>query len=168
MSKPAEIPTVEGGAPPIPEPVPPLQPDADGKFPSQQIGVNSTTLTAYCSSLTWKVRKDGHTKIIVDQIRQITDQYERALQVLEASPTSLTSTKEQAYEKSTKAILELALVGFDYEEAANNIDAGPGALGILANEVRSFLVELGGRVGQKHLQTLSKLATQSIYPGSKA
>ncbi len=144
-----------------------MEPGDSGKFKGQTIGIDVDKLEAYINSLKWKIRKDGHTKIIVDQVRQIQKDFEVEMRKMEKDPDVLTFDKEAVYEKATKAMLELALEGFNYEEAANHVDAGPGALGILSNEVRSFLVDLGGRVGQKHLQMLSKLATQNISPGSK-
>jgi len=104
---------------------------------------------------------------VIDALREIQRGYEVEFHKLEDDPKALTWDKEVAYETATKEILQLCLIDCNYEKAANDIDAGPGALGILANELRVFLVDLGGRAGQKHLQMLSKLATQNIYTGSK-
>lgn len=161
--------------PPEPEPnpesesVPALEMESSdsGKFKGQTIGIDTDRLEAYIATLKWKIRPDGHTKKVVDQIRDFQKEYEKEMKVLEKNPESLTYAKEEAYEKATKGILEAALIGFNYEEAANNVDAGPGALGILSNELRTFLVDLGGRVGQKHLQMLSKLVTQKGSTGLK-
>ena len=151
--------------PPASEPI--LKPGKGGRFKGQHIGLDTDLLEAYIGSLKWKIRPDGHTKKIVDQVKLIQKTYEIAFQALEDDPKALTYQKEEVYEVATKAILNLALIGFNYEEAANHIDAGPGALGILSNEIRAFLVDLGGREGQKHLQMLSKLATQNISDGLK-
>ena len=154
---------------PDPESVPTLEmePGESGKFKGQTIGIDTDRLEAYIATLKWKIRPDGHTKKVVDQIRLIQQEYERVMKALEKSPETLTYDKEAAYEKATKGILEATLVAFNYDEAANNVDAGPGALGILSNEVRTFLVDLGGRVGQQHLQMLSKLVTQKGSSGTK-
>lgn len=150
-----------------PESSPKLEPNKAGRFEGQHIGIDIDTLEAYCGSLRWKVRKDAHTKTIVDQVREIQHTYEKEFMRLGEDPSATTWDKEVEYEKATKAILDLALTDFKYDEAANHLDAGPGALGILANELRTFLVDLGGRAGQKHLQMLSKLAIQSTSPGTK-
>ena len=159
---------VKGPPPPVPKvKTLEMEPDASGKFKGQTIGIDVDKLEAYVGSLKWKIRKDGHTKVVVDQVRQIQKDFEVEMRKMEKDPNTITFDKDAVYDKATKAMLELALEGFNYAEAANHVDAGPGALGILSNEVRTFLVDLGGRVGQKHLQMLSKLATQNISPGSK-
>jgi len=150
-------------------PKPPLKliPDSDGKFKGAHMGIDTTKLEAYIGSLHWKIRPDGHTKKVVDAIRMIQKISQEELQTLEADDNVLLYDKEEAYERCTKQILELGLVAFNYETAANHVDAGPAALGMLAGEVRSFLVDLGGREGSKHLQMLSRLATQNISAGIK-
>jgi len=156
---------------PTPAPVPPkeeiLKPDDSGRFKGQHIGIDIDRLEGYIGSLKWKIVPDGHTKKVVDALREIQKGYEVEFHQLEDDPKALTYDKEEAYEKSTKAILNICLIDCNYDETANHIDAGPGALGILANELRTFLVDFGGRAGQKHLQMLSKLATQNILPGSR-
>ena len=163
----SEIPKTNEPEPTTPQPEPTLKPDKAGRFKGQHIGIDTDKLEAYIGSLKWKLRPDGHTKKIVDQIKLIQKTYEISFTELEDDPKALTYQKEDVYEVATKAILNLALIGFDYEDAANHIDAGPGALGILSNELRAFLVDLGGREGQKHLQMLSKLAIQNISDGLK-
>ena len=163
----SEIPKTDKPEPPTPQPEPVLKPDKAGRFKGQHIGIDTDLLEAYIGSLKWKIRPDGHTKKIIDQIKLIQKTYEINFTALDKNPDALTYQKEEVYEVATKAILELALIGFNYNEAANHIDAGPGALGILSNEIRAFLVDLGGREGQKHLQMLSKLATQNISDGLK-
>ncbi len=153
--------------PPTPDPEPKMEPDSSGRFKGQHIGIDIDKLEAYVGSLKWKIRKDAHTKNIVDQVRLIQKEYETEFKRLVDDPDAATWDKEEEYEKATKGILELVLEGFKYDESANHIDAGPGALGILSNEIRTFLVDLGGREGQKHLQMLSKLATRNILSGSK-
>ena len=161
----ADVPTEP--EPPTPDPEPSLQPNKAGRFEGQHIGIDIDTLEAYCGSLRWKIRKDAHTKTIVDQVRELQRTYEKEFKRLGEDPDATTWDKEVEYEKATKGILDLALIEFNYDESANHIDAGPGALGILANEIRTFLVDLGGRAGQKHLLMLSKLASQSTSPGTK-
>ena len=151
----------------LPQPEPPIKPDAAGKFKGTHIGIDVDKLEAYVGSFKWKIRKDGHTKPVIDALRELQKGYEVEMHRLDDDPKAITFDKEVAYEIATRGMLELALENFDYEEAANHIDAGPGSLGLLANEVRTFLVDLGGRAGSKHLQTLSKLATQSGFVGSK-
>jgi len=142
-----------------------LEPDEDGMFPGAWLGINTTTLEAYCGKLRWKIRPDGHTKNCTDCIREIYKNFQVQMRVFEDTTTTLGYEKEELYEKTTKGILEYALVGFKYNEAANEIDAGPANLGLLAEEVRSFLVELGGKAGSKHLQMLSKLVDQNGSSG---
>ena len=142
-------------------------PDADGKFEGAHLGINTTKLEAYVGTQTWKIRPDGHTKFIVDQLRAIQKTFEISARALEDNPQAMTYEKEEVYETATKAMLELALEGFSYESAANHVDVGVGALGLLSNEVRSFLVDLGGRDVSKHWQMLSKLVTQSGSNGMK-
>jgi len=168
-TKPAPKPTEPEPPTPDPEPVPTLEmePGDTGKFKDQTIGIDTDRLVAYIGNLEWKIRPDGHTKKIVDKVRLIQKTYEIEMKKLEQDPNALTYLKEEAYEIATKGMLELALVGFNYDEAANDINAGPGTLGILSNELRAFLVDLGGRVGQKHLQMLSKLAIQSTSAGTR-
>lgn len=178
-----QLPTPEGDPPQTPQPeaqtnpktIPPtapqeapLKPNAAGKFKGQHIGIDVDRLEAYVGSFKWKIRPDGHIKKVIDALRELQKGYEVEIHRLEDDPKAITFDKEEAYETATKGMLELCLLEFNYEEAANHIDAGPGALGLLANELRSFLVDLGGRAGQKHLQTLSKLATQSGFVGSKS
>lgn len=172
MSEKPTPPTFPKGAEPpeVPQPTPEpiLTPNADGIFKGQQIGVDTTKLTAYAGSLTWKIKPDGHTKKVRDVIIAHQSAFEIESKTMEDNPDQFTTgQKEEVYEKATKAILETALIGFNYEEAANHVDAGPGVLGILANEVRTFLVDMGGRVGSQHLQTLSKLVTQNISSTTK-
>lgn len=146
-----------------------IEPDESGQFKDAHIGINTTKLEGFIGSLHWKINPEGHTKKIVDLLRGYQHAYEVELKKIEGAPESFTTwDREEAYEKATKGILEAALVDFNYENAANHIDAGVGTLGILANELRSFLVDIGGREGQRHLLMLSKLATQSISDGIKA
>ena len=134
------------------------------------IGVEEDTLIAFIGKnpqtrITWKIRPDGWTKIIRDQIRLIAKNFKVEMKKLENQKEDSVYEQEDLYEKSTKQILELGLIGFDYEKSANDVKAGPSALGLLANEVRVFLVE-HPQVVSKHLQMLSKLESLTASSGS--
>jgi len=95
-----------------PNPVPPdpvpkvetleMEPDASGKFKGQSIGIDVDKLEAYVGTLKWKIRKDGHTKAVVDQVRQIQKNFEVEMRKLEKDPNVLTYDKEAEYEKRSE------------------------------------------------------------------
>lgn len=121
-----------------------------------QIRIDVDTMKAYIGELVWPINEKGHVNPIRKQILVIQDEFETKIKKLNAENASKLQS-ENLYEDINKRILELALVGFDYEKTAADVRAGPSAIGILTTEVCNFLVETGGAVGLKHSQTLSKL-----------
>ncbi len=123
------------------------------------IGIDTDRLIAFVAhkQVKWKIRPDGHVRSVRNQILEASDKFKKQMDAAEKNPNMPQLKREQIYETATKTILELTLVKFDYEEWAEKPEAGPGALGMLANEIVTFLVERGGRDADRRLQTLQKL-----------
>ena len=132
------------------------QVDADLKNPL--FGVRPDELTAFCGEKIWKIRREGATKQVRDEIMRITDEFSVEFKKLEkADPTGNRLGKAHLSEATTKMILDLGLEDFDYDAAANDPDIGPVILLNLARELQIFLVDNGGPTGTKYLQTLQRL-----------
>lgn len=135
-----------------------MNPDEQLKkvYDTLQIRVDTDLLEAHIGELKWKVREDGHTKEIKHQIIELKDKFKREMRKLEEADAPEMQRAELA-EDTHKQILELCLLGFDYDKLANDVRAGPKALEYLMMELDAFLVDQGGQVGLKHSQTVSKL-----------
>ena len=91
---------------PTPDPESAMEPDSSGKFKGQNIGIDIDKLEAYVGSLHWKIRKDAHTKTIVDKLRLVQKEYETEFKKLLDDPNAITWDKEVEYEKATREIGE--------------------------------------------------------------
>ncbi len=123
------------------------------------LGIDTDRLLAYVDHkrIKWRIRPDGHVRSVRNQIIEASDKFKKQSEAYEKRPDATLKEKEDIYELATKTVLELALVDFSYDEWADKAEAGPGVLGLLANEIVSFLVERGGREGDRRLQTLQRL-----------
>lgn len=132
-------------------------------FKDPDFGVDTDRLIAFVDKkkITWKIRPDGHTKLVRDKIIAIQDQYKKDFEAYEAlsEKEQSNSLRYSIAEKATKAILETGLIGFNYDEMANHEAGGPSVLQMLSNEVSIFLVESGGRAGHQLLLMQRKLGT---------
>ena len=128
-------------------------------------GIRSDSLTAFAGTKTWKINPTGHTLSVRHQLLELMEKSEQRAAELEKSGTRYQGILE--YEKTTRKILDIGLVHFDYDMAADDPQIGPHMLGRLAGELQIFLVENGGREGTQYLQMLQKLDTLNRYRSSK-
>ena len=137
-----------------------LEQEIDNAIKNPDFGIATDELIAFAArrEIKWRMREDGHTKAVRDQLIKISDDYKFTMKKFDEVNRSR-AEKEAIYEKCTKKILELSLVDFDYEKYANDARVGPQVLGILANHILHFFVEIGGRDVSKHLQTLQHIDT---------
>jgi predicted site-specific integrase-resolvase len=103
--------------------------EVENYFKNPEIGIDTDKLTAFVDSgkLSWKINPNGHTKIIRDKIIDVQDQYKKDYAAYEKLPEE-DQTNKLRYsisEKCNKAILEIALPGFNYDEMVNDTRAGP-------------------------------------------
>lgn len=124
------------------------------------VGISWEKLEAYANKHTFKINPKGHTLEVKSKIRKIQQDYKPKME--KAIKNFDVLAQQDLYEESSKKILELSLVEFNYSVWANHIDIGPTVLGQLANEVSTFLVVQGGRAGFKHWQMQQKSATISL------
>lgn len=129
------------------------------------LGIDSTKLQAYCGKLRWPINPKGHTSDVVKAMDKFIDEYET---FMDKKPNALEKERYPKFEACSKGILDVALVGFNYKEAANDADAGPALLHALAIDVRTFLAVTGGRVGQKRLQIQLNLIKAARSLSTKA
>lgn len=125
------------------------------------LGVNFDELEpfAFCGKSKWSINPEAHLKKVTDVIRESIKNYEETLSKV-SKGEAYESERLEVYENSTKSILEVSLVNFDYEKEANNPDCGPALLGNLAIEIKDFLLVLGGKEGAKRSQMLLNLMKQ--------
>ena len=129
-----------------------------------KFGIRSDSLVAFAGSKTWKINPIGHTLSIRHRLLELMEKSEKRAAELEKTGTRYQGILE--YEATTKKILDIGLVRFDYDAAADDPQIGPHMLGRLAGELQIFLVENGGREGTQYLQMLQKLDTLSRYRSS--
>lgn len=113
---------------------------------------STPTPFAFCGSLKWDIQKMAHTKTKVDKMMLCVKEYESEINQIMTGKSTSDYNRNNTYNKATKTILELGLVNFNYEKAANDPQAGPALLGILAGELKDFCLS-GGALGRRHLQT---------------
>lgn len=114
---------------------------------------------AYCGGTKWRINPRAHLKKVTDVIREAVAEYEHTLHNVQDGK-ALESERLEIYEKASRTILEIALVDFDYEKEANNPDAGPALLGMLALDVKDFLLVLGGKEGVRLSRTRLNMISQ--------
>lgn len=120
------------------------------------IRIDVESMTAYCGTGKWKIDEKGHTKEIKDKLVAIVQKYEETYKkMLSSNYIGGEAERQKAQEEQTKGILELGIIGFDYEKSANDPGIGQAALNHLAMEVYRFLAVYGGKVGMQYLQMLS-------------
>ena len=107
---------------------------------------------AYCGSLKWDIKPLAHTGKNMHKINAALTKYENVLNEAVKGNRITETEKLEKQEEMTNTILTLALEKFNYDDAANHKDAGPGLLVKLAVELKGFLGE-GGALGMRHLQT---------------
>lgn len=117
------------------------------------IGINEETTMAFIADRKWKLNPNGHTKKIRTEIKNL---YLEIVTVIKSQKTQIdVISNMDKLDELAKQILTLGLDNtFDYDAEADNVNIGPVALKLLAQEVGHFLVVRGGRVASKHLQTL--------------
>lgn len=124
------------------------------------VGISWEKLQAYAHNHTFQINPKGHTLEVKSKIRKIQKDYKPKMEKAIRDYDVL--AQQDLYEESSKKILELGLVDFNYSVWANHVDIGPTVLGQLANEVATFLVVQGGKAGFKHWQMLQKSAIISL------
>jgi len=125
-----------------------------GKNPD--IGVDFENLLGYIHNHKWAIKPNAHIASIRNKIR---DLYVELIELPQQTKTSLDVYKIQGQtDELVKQILETGLVNFDYAKEADDIDLGPVALKLLAQEIAAFLVVRGGKVAATHSKMLQKLA----------
>lgn len=134
---------------------PPSTQQPPAALPQEILGVNFDGVEpyAFCGTLQWPINPKAHTKTITDTITAAVKKYETVLTEIRQGK-GLETDKLNTYETATIEILEAALLDFVYDDkkgggAANDIEAGPALLGLLASEVKDFLLILGGSRGAK-------------------
>ena len=98
----------------------------------------------------WGIKPLAHTKAVVDKIMTIFETHKQ--QVDDLGPAAPVHTLNKIDQDTASKVLNLSLVDFKYDDAANNTDTPPGLLAALAVEMRDFL-GAGGTLGMQHLQT---------------
>ena len=111
-------------------------------------GVRPDRLEAYVGRTTWRFADDAASAETRLALADAQDELQASLR----DATTFRKRLELEWE-SSKKVLSTALDGFDWDTAIKS-GADPTALSYLAGEVWSFLVETGGAVGRKRLQTL--------------
>lgn len=129
-----------------------------------KIKIDTDTLKAHINNLSWPINPEGHTETVRNQILDIMDEFQIAMTQL-VSEGAGERKRSDLVNSVNKKILGIALVGFDYEQVANDNQAGPIAIDFLTKELKIFLVENGGQVGTKHSQTLSAITNIAISNG---
>lgn len=132
-----------------------------------KIKVDTDTHEARVDEYKWKIKNDAHVDPIRMQVVELQDEFKERMEELEANNASK-RMKIELTEKINKEILELVLIGFNYEEAAKNPKIGPIVLDYLTKELTNFLVEQGGLVGYQHSLTLSRLVSLISSVGTMA
>lgn len=134
-------------------------------------GIDTDKLLAFIGKkkITWKIRPDGHTKKVRDAIIQIQDQYKKDFSEYDKLPDDekTNSRRYEIAERASKAILEIGLIGFNYDEMANHEDGGPSVLEMLSTDLSIFLVESGGRAGHRLSQMQQKLGMLNQFLSSR-
>lgn len=127
------------------------------------VGINWEIPEAFAYDHKFKINPEGHLKKNKDKIRAI--QKKVYTNVNEAMKTNDLYKSNDILEAGSKELLELGLVGFNYDEWANHIDLGPTVLEQMANEVGTFLVVQGGKAGYQHwlMQQKSAMLTLSTH-----
>ena len=118
------------------------------------LGIRADRLQAFIGDKKWKINPLGHTRLVRNQLIDITDEYSQRMQELEESGTR--REREDYYESANRRILDLGLMDFNYDEMADDPAAGPVALGMLAKELEAFLVEQGGATAVHLLANAAK------------
>lgn len=101
------------------------------------------------------IKKGSELPGTTDKIIDIVDEYEKAFN----NPNATSKSQYLAHQKSTKAILELVLEGFNYDEMTKTI--GYGVLSKAADLLKIFLVDNGGKEGSKLMLRMFTLGTRS-------
>jgi len=115
-------------------------------------GFDTDRLVYYCGQKEWKVNPEGHTRPVRQQLIQIITKYEETMVAVDAGKL-LEAERTKVHESTTRAILKIGLVNFDYEQEAGAKDVGEAVCHKIANDVYSFLAVTGGWDEYKLLQT---------------
>lgn len=123
-----------------------------------EFGIDTDQLIAFADyrRIIWSIREDGHIKSVRDRIIEINDEFKAKFTALEKRDAPRAEL-EAVYERSTRQVLDIVLIDFDYDKYADHPKVGPTMLGLLANDISHFLVEFGGRAVSRHLQTLQNI-----------
>jgi hypothetical protein len=92
----------------------------------------------------WKVNPKGHVNPIHAEIRAVVAKYEDFVNSIEPGKAVETQRTNLRIE-TTKKILELGFLDFNYDEASQDENLGPAILDKIADDVYSFLVVVGGK-----------------------
>ena len=106
---------------------------------------------AFCGLAKWDINELAHLKERLDIIMAAVNEYGLHIEKVGKGTATSDYERQQIYEKATKTILEAGLVDFEYEKEANNPEAGPGLLGMLAGELKDFLRD-GAQHGKRHVE----------------
>ena len=130
------------------------------KPPDPIVGINwkGPKAYAFCNDVKWDIKPLAATKNTVDAVMSVFDDHVKRINDLGDMPPA--ATVHNIEQDTTCAVLEMTLIDFTYEDAANNPDTPPGLLASLATEMRDFLAA-GGRLGMQHALTRLNLARQT-------
>ena len=138
-----------------------LQAEVDRAMENPHYGLRVDRMQAFIGPRTWKINPRGHVKSVRDQLSLLTDEYPVRIKQLEKAGSRV--KLEQYWETVNRQIFKLGLVGFNFDEMLEDESAGPTVLGLLAEEIRAFLVEHGGAIGWQFSQTLHHINLLSRY-----
>ena len=126
------------------------------KPPPPIVGVNwmGPKAYAFCNDTKWDI-KAAATKDTVDAIMDIFKDHAKRIDALGNMPAVYAVNEIE--QDTSRAVLEMTLVDFKYDIAANNPDTPPGLLASLAVEMRDFL-DAGGAAGMRHVQMRLNMA----------
>ena len=120
---------------------------------------SADTPTAWCGALTWNLKPGLHVRRHIDDLRRLDAEYDRAARELAKSAGGDYEIQKKL-DAHTADILGKTLENFDYEKAADDVEAGPALLTQLSAEVRGFLY-IGGTRGMRLLKTRLDTARRS-------
>ena len=131
----------------------------------EYMGIDFETMKAYIGNQSWELKPYAHTKKHLEKISASLNLHKKAIDAFKAAEISedelLKSTN-----KTAKENLELSLIGFIYEDAANDSELGPKVLADLSGMLKDFLVYVGGSPGVKRLRQQSQQMTRLGSPTS--
>jgi len=130
------------------------------KKPEDFIKYNLDYLEIVVGDYKTKINPDGHLPEVADKILESVETFER---IVKKNPSI--ATKIKANRESTRTILNIGLVDFDYKDASEKL--GYGILDKLANFLLVYHVEHGGKEGFRLWLTQLNLVMKTQSNGTK-